>query len=231
MVYRVGINDIEPNHWVAWVFNLHGCFSKANTRDKAIAGVPQVIKEYSHWLKGHNHPFSPPEEAIEVFLAEDIKSFAIKDDYFANAFFEDDRRPLTTDDIDEIEQLLAYTRKDLFGVIERISPEQMDQPIEGEVRSTIRGILNHIATAERWYFDRIDMGFDRKQFPEEVLRKLEMARKHTTVTLPRLEGAVQVFEKRGEKWSARKVLRRTLWHEIAHTRQIKRYLLRINKSP
>jgi uncharacterized damage-inducible protein DinB len=230
MVYRVGINDIEPNHWVAWVFNLHGCFSKARTHDEALAGVPQVIKEYFRWLKGHHHPSSPQEEITDVILAEDIKSVTMNDNYIANAFFDDDKRMLTVEDIDEIRQLLVYTRKDLSGVIERITPEQLDQRIEGEVQLTIRGILNHIATAERWYFDKIGLGFERTQFPEDILQKLEFARKHTISVISKLEGMTEIFEKSGEKWSARKVLRRTLWHEIAHTRQIKKYLLRINKS-
>ncbi len=230
MIYHIGVNDIEPNHWVAWVFDLHACFSKAKTRDEAIAAVPQVIKEYFRWLNNHNHPFSLPDKTTELKLAEDIKSYQVNNDYIVNAFFEDDRRPLNANDIDEIGRLLSYTRRDLSEVIGRISAEQMNQQIEGEVQSTIQGILNHIATAERWYFDRIEMAFERREFPQDVLIKLKTARKHTIAMLPMLEGKTQIFLKRDEKWTARKVMRRTLWHEIAHTRQIENYLQKMGKS-
>jgi len=229
MVYHIGINDIESDHWVAWVFDLHGCFSKSRSREKAIAGVPGIIKEYFLWISKHNPSFVPPEATIRVILAEDIKSYSVNDDYIVNAFFDHDSRLLTSDDIDEISRLLSYTRRDLNDVIACITPEQMDRHIEGEVQSTIRGILNHVATAERWYFDRIDLAFDRSKFPDDVVGKLKTVRKHTIAMLPELVGKGQVFLKRDERWSARKVLRRTLWHEIAHTRQIIRYLQTINK--
>ncbi|UCD94195.1 MAG: DinB family protein, partial [Candidatus Zixiibacteriota bacterium] len=223
MVYRIGVNDIEPNHWVAWVFDLHGCFAKAKTHDEAVASVPETIKKYFRWLKSHNHPASAPKD-FDVLLAEDIKSPTLEDGYIANALFEDDRRPLTTEDADEIRQLLVYTRKDLHALIDEIPPDRMDRAIEGEVQTSVRGILNHIATAEWWYFDRIDMAFDRKEFTEDVPARLDKSRDYTISMLPALVGVEQVVEKRSEKWSARKVMRRTLWHEIAHTSQIRRYL-------
>lgn len=224
MIYHVGVNDIEPDHWVAWVFDLHGCFSKADSHDRAVAEVPGAIKKYFGWLRTHNHPVLHEEKSVEVLLAEDIASSVLQDGYIANAFFEDDRRPLAVEDVDEIRKLLSYTREDLLALIEQITPDEIDRAIEGEVQTSIRGILNHIATAERWYFDRLDMAFDRKELPPAILSRLEVTRNYTVSMLPRFTGMVQIAEKRGEKWSARKVVRRTLWHEIAHTRQIARYV-------
>ena len=223
MIYRIGVNDIEPSHWVAWVFDLHGCFSKAGTHDEAVASVPEAIAKYFRWLESHGHPVSAPKD-FDVLLTEEIRSQALKDGYFANALFEDDRRPLDAGDINEIRQLLSYARRDLDALIDKIPADRMDRVIEGEVRTSIRGILNHIATAEWWYFDRLDMAFDRKEFTKDISARLERSRGHTISMLSALIGMEQIVEKRSEKWSARKILRRTLWHEIAHTGQIKRYL-------
>jgi hypothetical protein len=223
MLYRVGVNDIEPDHWLAHVFDLDGCFSKAATSEGAIAGVPAAIREYFAWLKRHEPNFSTADEAVDVVVAEDIRSVALPDGYFSNAFFEDDRRVLNGSDIDTIRRLLVYTRQDLTDVIDSISPEQLDRHIEREVTGSIKGVINHIATAEWWYCDRLDMALPRTDLPEGIADRLRMSREHSLSMLPALVGMTRVTEKRGEKWSARKVLRRTLWHEIAHTRQIQKY--------
>ncbi len=54
----------------------------------------------------------------------------------------------------------------------------------------------------------------------DPLAKLEKARAQTRARLPELVGAAQIVERVGERWSARKVLRRTLWHERDHTQHI-----------
>lgn len=228
MVYHIDINDIEPHHWVAWVYELHGCFSKATTHDTAIAQVPDTIKNYFAWLKGRNPIYNPPESPIEIDISEDIRSVLLDDGYFANAFFEHDRIPLTNNDINDIRRLLEYTRKDLFTIINKIPPMNMDKPIAGEVQKSIRGILNHIATAEWWYFDRFDISFDRKEMPEDTILILKKVREHTLSLLPSFIHANKIVKKREERWSVRKIMRRTLWHEITHARQIQRYLNEMN---
>jgi uncharacterized damage-inducible protein DinB/predicted RNase H-like HicB family nuclease len=224
MLYRLGVEDIEPNHWVAWVLELPGCFSKARTREGALADAPSRIARYFEWLAGYGCESPRPPEKIEVEVSESWDSFISQDDYIVNAFFEDDRRPLRSDDVTHVLKLLEYTRKDLLQIIQQISPAQLDKPIEGEVQGTIRGVLKHIATAERWYFDRLNLAFDRKEMPENVMDMLDKVRTYTRHKLPQLVGDTRITEKVGEHWSARKLVRRALWHERAHTEQIVRYL-------
>jgi predicted RNase H-like HicB family nuclease/uncharacterized damage-inducible protein DinB len=224
MLYQLGVEDIEPNHWVTWVLELPGCFSKARTREDAIANAPSRIAQYFEWLASYGCESPHHPDKIEVEVGESWDSFISEDDYIVNAFFEDDRRPLSGDDVAHVMKLLEYTRKDLLQVIRQISPAQLDKPIEGEVQGTIRGVLKHIATAERWYFDRLNLAFDRKEMPEDVIDMLDKVRTYTRHKLPQLVGDTRITEKVGEHWSARKLVRRTLWHERAHTEQIIRYL-------
>lgn len=95
------------------------------------------------------------------------------------------------------------------------------QPIPGEKRDSIAGVLDHIAWAEWWYFDRLNQAFPRSEMPGDPLTKLEKVRAQTRARLPKLVGDAQVVERVGEQWSARQVLRRTLWHERDHIEQIK----------
>jgi len=105
-----------------------------------------------------------------------------------------------------------------------MSSDQLDRSIPGEVQGSIRGILNHLAWAEWWYFDRLNLAFKEEEMPEDVMSMLEKVRAHTRRQLLQLVSDTTITERIGEQWSARKIVRRTLWHECAHTQQIIRYL-------
>ncbi len=186
MLYRLGVEDIEPNHWVAWVLELPGCYSKARNREDAIANAPSTIDQYFEWLASHGCETARPPGRTEVEIGESWTSFLSKGDYIVNAFFEDDRRPLSSDDVEHTLMLLEFTRDDLLQVVQQISPERLDKPIEGEVQGSIRGVLKHIATAERWYFDRLNLAFDRKEMPDDVMDMLVKMRAYTRHKLPQL---------------------------------------------
>ena len=224
MLYRLGVEDIEPNHWVAWVFELPGCFSKARNREDAIAKAPLRIAQYFEWLSSHNYKAPRVAEPIEVEVIESFNSFVSEGDYIVNAFFKDDLRLLSQDEIEHALRLLEYTRSDLLQVVQQIPSDQLDKPLRGDVQGSIRGILNHVAWAEWWYFDRLNLAFKEEQMPDDIMSMLEIVRVHTRRRLPQLAGNTTITKRIGEQWSARKIVRRTLWHERAHTQQIIRYL-------
>lgn len=41
---EVGIEDIEPDHWVAWLLPVPGCYASGRTEDDALAGVPDACR-------------------------------------------------------------------------------------------------------------------------------------------------------------------------------------------
>src|SRR5688500_5546599 len=96
MRYRVAVEDIEPNHWIAWLLDLPGCYSAARTSAEAIAQAPAKIARYYEWIAQHDPTLSIPTEPIEIDLAETFQAFPSKRDpeYIVNAFFDDDRRPV-----------------------------------------------------------------------------------------------------------------------------------------
>lgn len=224
MIYRLGVEDIEPNHWVAFVFGHPGCFSSALTLDEAVANAPAHITEYLKWLASYNCAMPTPSGTIEVQVAEVFHSYpsASNPDYIVNAMFEDDAKPLTRADVDDCLDILSYTRHDLNALIDKIPAAQLTQPLVNQSKNSITKIIDHIAGAEWWYFNRLDLGLPRSEMLHETLAKLEIVRAQTRSLLPNLVGDARVLEKNDEKWSARKVLRRTLWHERDHTRQIGR---------
>jgi len=218
----LAVEDMEPNHWIVWAINLPACFSSATTAADAVAYAPQKITEYFSWLLAHNKLLPAVNEPIEVEVIETIHSFASSEDpeYIVNAFFDDDRRPLGYWDVEIALQLLNWTRQDLLGVIQSITQEHLIKEISGEKRGSVSGILNHIATAENWYFDQLDCGLEWANLSDDPLEKMAIVRANAQEQLVKLIGDKRITKNCDELWSARKIMRRTLWHERDHAQQI-----------
>jgi uncharacterized damage-inducible protein DinB len=224
MRYRIAVEDVELNHHVCWVLDLPGCFSSARDRESAVVGAPSRIVEYFAWIARHDSMSREESARLEVDVVEVFESFpcAADREYLVNAFFEDDRRPLSSQDVETGLRLLEWTREDLLRESACLPAEELSRPIPGEIRGTIGGILEHVARAENWYLSRLGVGVDWSELPEAAFGKLEGVRANTRSRLATLVGDQRVTVNWDERWSARKILRRTLWHERAHTEQIRR---------
>lgn len=218
----LAVEDMEPNHWIAWAINLPACFSSATTLADAVARAPQKITEYFSWLLAHNNLLPAINEPIEIEVIETFHSFASSDDpeYIVNAFFDDDRRPLGYWDVEIALRLLNWSHQDLSSAIQSITQEKLTKAISGEVRGSIAGILNHIAIAENWYFEQLSCGLERAKLPDDPLEKIAIVRANTQEQLVKLIGDERIIKNCDELWSARKIMRRTLWHERDHVQQI-----------
>jgi hypothetical protein len=231
MRYQLGVEDVEPGYWIAWVFELPGCFSTGKTRAEAISQAGASIAGYQRWLSQHwlEHAFEDPY--IDVHVVEVIEAVQTEPDYMANAFFDDDRVLLGSDDAAYAHRLLGYTRGDLSSLVERIAPAKRMEAIAGERFGSIDGILKHVADAEWWYLDRLGMAFPKVSLPSDAIERLEVVRTRLIERLPSLVGYDQIVWKNGEGWSARKLVRRALWHERDHTQHIARIVQKTSEVP
>ena len=191
MAHRIGLEDIEPNHYVAWAFDIPGVFGSGKTRDAAVDQVKERL-------------------GGEVEVVEEFKSKLGVGDYITNALFEDDLRPVTAEEIPKAKASLEETRGGLTVASNRCSDPQATE------------IMNHISQAEWWYFDRLNLSAPREGLPENPLERFRAVHQRTVELLPHLVNTSDVTEKSGERWSARKVLRRTLWHRQDHLQQLEK---------
>jgi len=224
MIYHVGVEDIEPGNWVAWVFEWPGCYARGATGEAAINQAPKAIAELQRRLHQSAFIADVPTPPIEVVLAEEFRGFSSSSDYIVNAFFENDKLPLTERDVEYARHMLDLNRRDLEATVSQLAAGVLDETIPGEVQNNIRGILRHIGTAEWWYWDRLGLTFPRDQRPDDAFKLLSKVRELTLARLPELIGGEQTTVRSGETWSPRKLVRRAIWHERVHTLQIGRYL-------
>jgi predicted RNase H-like HicB family nuclease len=218
MIYRVSVEDIEPDHWLGWVLDLPGCFSAAASEAEAVSRIPATIAAYYGWLARHDTTLPIAAGPVEVKVVETFHAFPDPDDptYLVNAFFEDDRRPLSYWDVTVALRLLDWMRQELQQVLRPATSEQLAGPI-GK-------LVKHIANAENWYFSRLDLGLDPSQLPPDPVERLDAVRANARSHLIHLIGDERLTLHSSEQWSARKILRRTLWHERDHTRQLRQLL-------
>jgi uncharacterized damage-inducible protein DinB len=226
-IYDVGVEDIEPNLWVAFVFDKVGCFSSGLTQAEAESGVIRSIIDYDAWLwRGYEHDeiYFPD---VRVNVAEVFLSYPAAEDpeYRINAIFQDDARPLTLSDIQHGWRLLGYTREDLLAVVKDLPAHTLNKTMPNNERfGSIAGILKHVAVAEWWYCDRLGLVEDWSSLPDDPLKALDVSRSNTVLRLPELANDGRITEHVGERWSGRKLLRRALWHERDHTEHIRKLL-------
>ena len=216
MPYVVCAEEMD-GRWIAHVPDLPGCYASHAQRDAAIAAAPRAVEDYIAWCGRHGirvSGVSPPMVVSEV-----VRAWLYEPEYEVNAFFAADRPPVAVDELPEMQRLLGASRKDMLQALEGIDPDRLQRSIPGE-RWPIAGIVHHVATSELWYLDRLGLAFQRRELSPEPLEALEQVRRHYLGNLPALGAQGAVVALAGEVWSARKVLRRTLWHERDHTEHI-----------
>jgi predicted RNase H-like HicB family nuclease/uncharacterized damage-inducible protein DinB len=218
MPYVVCAEEMD-GQWIAHVPDLPGCFSTHAERDAAIAAAPAAVEAYIAWCAENGirvSGVSPPMVVSEV-----IRSWSYEPEYEVNAFFAADRPSVSSDELPEIQRLLTASRKDLIAALDGLSFDDMDRSHPGE-RWSIGGIVHHVARSELWYLDRLGLAFPRDELNPDPVEAAEQVRRHTLSQLPSLSRQGGVIALAGEIWSARKVLRRTMWHERDHTQHIRK---------
>lgn len=204
MIYEAGVEDIEPNHWVAWAFARPGFTGKGRTAEAAIAHLQSLLSDGEVKVVEQFHAYPSPQDP----------------EYLVNAFFEDDRRPLTDQEISFALDELVLSRRTFLAQVEPVPSDVLARIIPGERFESIYGIIRHVAVAEWWYCQRIGGVADWKALPADSLDALATSRANTRRFLPTLVDDQRTITLMDETWSARKVLRRTLWHERDHTQHI-----------
>ncbi len=226
MMFSLGIEEMEPGKWLGWFFETPGCFVRADSPPNLVTKAPEAMAEWNTWLDGFA-PSNKRNDPIDVKVVETFLTKAKASGSQVHAFFEDDKRPLSPQEIDQVTWVLDCSRNDLTSTIQRIPSQFLNSEIENEVFLSLNGIIEHIALAEWSYFDKLGLAFDRRVMPSEPLTAIKTVRKQTISRLPELTNNRKITEHQGEIWSARKIIRRTIWHERVHTWHLQNRLMEL----
>ncbi|MGB7539347.1 MAG: type II toxin-antitoxin system HicB family antitoxin [Anaerolineales bacterium] len=219
---RSGIENLEPNCWVISVFDLLGCYSSGRTEEEAVAQAGNRVRQYFEWLGKKDGNPAPFEDSVQVLIVERMETFPWPKDPAlpVHAFFEDDARPLRPWDLDIAGRLLEWSRQDFLRLSGALLPDSLSRLENAPNWKTLDGLMGHIWETENTILKRMGAMVDLADMPGDLIGRLQAVRARFQEKLPEWAEADIRIEDFGEKWSPRKALRRVLWHERDHIRQL-----------
>jgi predicted RNase H-like HicB family nuclease len=213
---------------LAHVLDLPGCFSRGTTPPEALDRLFQAIPAYWDWLRSHGLPAPPPDVVGPVTLGvvELVRFIAPQGATVRGALFEVELEPATATQITTCLARLAYTRADLLSLLEPLAPADWEAPRAGG--QTLAERVADLAETERWLTRRLGP-VPRLRPSHGLLDRLAAVRTAAVARLADLSAdeCASVYVADGERWTARKVLRRMLEHECEQVAQIALLLGRV----
>lgn len=202
-----------------------------------------AIQFHLNWLRSHGEPILAPAE-ISYRVVDEVPmagNFESGDDV---GFYAPDAVPVGPDEVERYLQIAGYAHDDLSRLVEPRTDAELDWVRDHRTRP-IRRIIRHVVAAELWYMSRIigdpeahgtpqilQDTSDRIDATENMLERLGIvwpAFQHWARTLtPELRSRIATpawwTERQGERWTARKMLRRCIEHCREHTRSVEHIL-------
>lgn len=216
--------EVGADGWATiWVPELAGLFLNGSTERETLREIPQAIKAYQRWLRGHGEPVRvTAAPAVDVVQRSQARA---RMRWGNTTVLHDFQRPrLTQPELARGLRWMGFMRWDTLLLLAALPPAGLDWTKPGQAR-TIAQHLRHVANAERWYLDRLALG----PFPDlgrttDPLERIARVRRMTLARLAKMtrEERARIRKVDGEWWSARKMLSRILYHERYHLRSMAR---------
>ncbi len=205
--------------------------------------IVTAIRVHLKWLQSHGEPVPAPTE-ISYRIAEEVLmagNFESGDDV---GFYAPDAVPAGQEEVERYLQIAGYAHDDFSRLVEPRTDAELDWVRDNRTRP-IRRIIRHVVAAELWYMSRIiddpevrgtprilQDTYDRIGATENMLERLRIvwpafqhwARSLTPDLRSRVTTPAWWTEREGERWTARKMLRRCIEHCREHTRNIEQIL-------
>jgi len=235
--YRVYLEIAPGGLTMAHLPDLPGFLVRAPSPGQALEQVPEAVRSYYAWLRGHGEATPVEEEkAIEIEVAGESSGFGPFESGDAAALFPPDQAAISPEEMEHLFRRMGYSRADLLELVRDLPDGVRDWRPDPHTR-TIRQVLRHVGNAEEWYVSRIVSPdtLPAEWEHDEAMPILEFLEMERCTAVERLRGLSQaerseVFhltrwtQHPEEPWTARKVLRRFLEHEREHSDEIRERL-------
>ncbi len=224
---QIGLERNVEGRTLAWALDYPGVFTYGADDAEAILRMPREMLRFESWFNLRADEPWVHLEGLDMHIDETFDSNQVLAEgkmHAVHAFFRSDLVPLTPQDVEQTLLIFNGQREELLAGVETLPHDVLKHQFDGQ-RWTIEGILEHIARVEQWYFSRLGFEFPLSIDANDPLNLLNISTTATNELLPKLEGVDSVLEYRQEKWSARKLVRRLLWHQRDHIDHIRNLAL------
>ncbi|MEP0765670.1 MAG: hypothetical protein HRF45_03895 [Fimbriimonadia bacterium] len=211
--WQVSIETKDDGSSMAWAFEMPGASGQGADENDALRDLQRTLEWLAGWRRRHH---LAPIERAGIEVAESVTATGYPNTGDTEGFFQEDALPLTDEYAEECVQILTFSRADLLPIAQALPPSEK-----------LTWTLMHIAKAEWWYASRIPGSpGDIEQFPttSDSRACLRLSREMFVTRHVPYVLSVLPRERRhiadGEEWTARKTLRRAVWHELYHLQRM-----------
>lgn len=205
----------------AWALDLTGCVATARSEAAALEALPGRAEEFAAWLERSGEPVPPQAGPPDV--VERVDTRLLDGGYEVNATFEADREPVSEEETDRTLRWLELAHRRLGTAIASAGARSLSG--KGRTRAEL---LDHIVRAECWLATRVERDQNAIAFPpdnapieERRAENRSFVRQHV-IRLSDGDGVNERVDSKGESWTARKVLRRLVYHVLDHADELER---------
>ncbi len=209
------------NDSIVYAENFIGAFARGESREAALRKMPAEVLAYQAW-RGQlvSEPLKP------VIVQEKASGLTVSD-ADSDVLFEEERKPLTEAEYEELKALALQSAQDFLALYEAIPDKDKSSlparnTFYGAVPRTAREMYEHTKNVNSYYFGEIGIEADNEGTIADCRRR----------GFALLESQADFLEKPArvgsynEEWSLRKVLRRFIWHDRIHAKAMYRMALR-----
>lgn len=191
-----------------------GAFARGRDRREALAKLPGDVAAFCRWAD-----WPRPQGPLVKLIQEVYQPEVAVEDADGNVLFDPERAPLTPEEYAQLRELVLKSARcldQLYGAIPDpdapLAPERAT--FYGQYPNTARRMFDHVNGCTGYYVAGLGAQC-------EILPGCYETRLLALATLEGLPGVLTMpvhQAEDGELWTARKVLRRFLWHDRIHAR-------------
>lgn len=220
--------EVAPNgSAIAFAFALPGACGWGLSLDFALQRLREDIRWETGWLVQHDlpSPIGLADEPLDFEVVETAVATGEPLHCDTEGFFEIDRQPLVEQRAVEALHLLSLAHGELVSLVSGLSGSELTRPLAPGKRSPGE-VVSHVSIAAWWYLTRLPDAPaipNWQEWPPAPLEQLSRSHELVTDVLRRLangESHPGHHALNGETWSARKVVRRLVWHELWHLKEL-----------
>ncbi len=221
--YDAYLEILPYGETLAQVPELPGCYAKGASESEAVNRLYIAVPDYYRWLRMQDEETPTMSGDVEIRVRErvPVTRNALHE---IRAFFATDDEPLSDDDLDWGLALMSYAHQDFTRQLRNVDDAVMEWQPDPESWS-IHQIIDHVAQQEAWLSRRLDDPPTAPlitELPGPPLERLSRIHERSMVRLSQStpEQREMVRDINGERWSMRKIVRRSIVHEREHTEQV-----------
>ena len=225
VLIRVGLEYGVGGGSLAWALDFPGCFAYGQADAEVMLNFARNLLAYEAWINLHADQawfnlINLDFRIVEVFKPEN--SSRLEGSCKPAAFFEDDFRTLTQDEVQHALEVYSWQREELLAGLE-FMPEAAYARAEQRTGKTIPVMVSQMS--QDCYDILAALKLPLPPFPtkSEALVQLDFTTELIRRTLPAWVGVEAIYEVDRELWSPRKAVRNLLWRQREGIEEIKTF--------